>query len=42
MSESRGMPQSPGSGIFSAADLKRRMAEHEAAKAAEDLRLMQA
>ena len=31
----------PGAGVFSAADLKRRMAEREAARAAEELRRMQ-
>jgi hypothetical protein len=38
MSESRG---AAATGIFSAADLKRRMAEHAAARAAEELRRMQ-
>jgi hypothetical protein len=38
MSSDRGMAQTPGTsaGTFSAADLKRRMAEREAAKAAEE------
>ncbi len=40
MSENRGAAQPPGGGMFSAADLKRRMAEREAAKAAEELRHM--
>jgi hypothetical protein len=40
MSEPRGIPQPAGAGVFSAADLKRRMAEREAAKAAEELRRM--
>lgn len=39
MSENRSTPK-PGAGGFSAADLRRRMAEHEAAKAAEELRHM--
>jgi hypothetical protein len=34
------MTQPTGAGIFSATDIKRRMVEHEAAKAAEDLRHM--
>jgi hypothetical protein len=38
MSENRGATQSAGAGVFSAADIKRRMAEHEAAKAAEEMR----
>src|SRR5713101_3199039 len=38
MSESRGTTQPTGPGIFSAADLKRRMAEREAAKTAEEAR----
>jgi hypothetical protein len=42
MSENRNATQAAGAGIFSAADLKRRMAEREAAKAAEELRRMQA
>jgi len=33
-------PAGAGAGTFSAADLKRRMAEREAAKAAEELRRM--
>ena len=33
-------PSGPGSGTFSAADIKRRMAEREVAKAAEELRRM--
>jgi len=41
MSENRAATQPPGAGIFSAADLKRRMAERETAKAAEELRRMQ-
>jgi hypothetical protein len=40
MSDNRGAPQPPGTGIFSLADLKRRMAEREAAKAAEEMRHM--
>jgi hypothetical protein len=40
MSENRRSTQPAGPGIFSAADMKRRMAEREAAKAAEDLRHM--
>ena len=40
MSESRSSTQSAGTGIFSAADLKRRMTEREAAKAAEEMRHM--
>ena len=38
MSENRGAPQPTGGSSFSAADLRRRMAEHEAAKAAEEMR----
>ena len=41
MSENRGTTQPTGPGIFSAADLKRRMAEREAAKTAEEARHMQ-
>jgi len=41
MSGDRGTTQPAGAGIFSAADLKRRMAEREAAKAAEEARHMQ-
>jgi hypothetical protein len=40
MSENRSSTQPAGLGGFSAADMKRRMAEHEAAKAAEELRHM--
>jgi hypothetical protein len=40
MSSDHRATQTTGSGIFSAADLKRRMAEREAAKAAEELRRM--
>ena len=42
MSSDRGTTQTPGTstGTFSAADLKRRMAEREAAKAAEELSRM--
>jgi hypothetical protein len=40
MSENRSSTQPAGPGAFSAADMKRRMAEHEAAKAAEELRHM--
>jgi hypothetical protein len=40
-SEDRSTTQAARAGIFSAADLKRRMAEREAAKAAEELRHMQ-
>jgi hypothetical protein len=40
MSSDHSATQTTGSGIFSAADLKRRMAEREAAKAAEELRRM--
>jgi hypothetical protein len=39
MSDNRS-PTQPGAGAFSAADLKRRMAEREAGKAAEELRRM--
>lgn len=42
MSETRNTGQPPSAGIFSATDLKRRMVEREAAKAAEELRRMQA
>ena len=42
MSETRDTGQPPSAGIFSATDLKRRMVEREAAKAAEELRRMQA
>ncbi len=41
MSDNRSTTQAAGAGIFSAADLKRWMAEREAAKAAEELRHMQ-
>jgi RNA 3'-terminal phosphate cyclase len=41
MSETRNTGQPACAGIFSAADLKRRMAEREAARAAEELRRMQ-
>ena len=40
MSSDRSTTQPAGTGTFSAADLKRRMAEREAAKAAEELRHM--
>jgi hypothetical protein len=40
MSSDHRATQTTGSGIFSAADLKRRMAEREMAKAAEELRRM--
>jgi hypothetical protein len=40
MSENRSAPQPTGGGGFSAADLRRRMAEREAAKAAEEMRHM--
>jgi hypothetical protein len=40
MSENRGAPLPTGGGGFSAADLRRRMAEREAAKAAEEMRHM--
>lgn len=42
MSETRSTGQPAAAGIFSATDLKRRMVEREAAKAAEELRRMQA
>jgi hypothetical protein len=42
MSETRNTAQPAGAGIFSAADLKRRMAQVEAAKAAEEMRRRQA
>ena len=38
MSENRSTTPPAGTGSFSATDLRRRMAEREAAKAAEDLR----
>ena len=38
MSEDPSMTQPTGAGIFSATDIKHRMAERQAAKAAEDLR----
>ena len=38
MSEDRSSTQPAGPGVFSAADMKRRMAEREAAKAAEEMR----
>jgi hypothetical protein len=38
MSENRGTTQPTSAGVFSAADIKHRMAERQAAKAAEDLR----
>ena len=41
MSDNRGAPQPAGTGMFSVADLKRRMTEREAAKAAEEVRHMQ-
>jgi hypothetical protein len=41
MSGTRNTVQPAGAGILSAADLKRRMAEREAARAAEELRRMQ-
>src|SRR5260370_33703389 len=41
MSENRGTTQPAGAGIFSVADLKRRMAEREAARTAEEVRHMQ-
>jgi len=41
MFENRGTAQPAGAGVFSVADLKRRMAEREAAKAAEEVRHMQ-
>jgi hypothetical protein len=40
MSENRSTTKPAGAGVFSAADLKRRMAEREAAKAAEEIRHM--
>jgi hypothetical protein len=40
MSDTRSPSQPPGGATFSAADLKRRMAEREAAKAAEEARRM--
>jgi hypothetical protein len=40
MSDSRSPTQPPAAATFSAADIKRRMAEREAAKAAEELRRM--
>src|SRR5437870_11781607 len=40
MSESRSPTKPAGASVFSAADIKRRMAEREAAKAAEELRHM--
>ena len=40
MSETRSTTKPAGVGIFSAADIKRRMAEREAQKAAEELRRM--
>jgi hypothetical protein len=42
MSENHAPTPPAGAGIFSAADLKRRMAEREAARAAEEVRRMQA
>jgi hypothetical protein len=42
MAENRGTPPPAEPGVFSAADLRRRMSEIEAAKAAEELRRMQA
>jgi hypothetical protein len=41
MSNNRGTPQPVGTGIFTVADLKRRMTEREAAKAADEVRHMQ-
>lgn len=41
MSENRSTTQPTGAGVFSAADLKRRRAEREAAEAAEEVRHMQ-
>ncbi len=41
MSENRSTTQPTGASIFSAAELKRRMAEREAAKTAEEVRHMQ-
>ena len=40
MSDTRSPSQPPAAGTFSAADIKRRMVEREAAKAAEELRRM--
>jgi hypothetical protein len=40
MAENRGTTQATGAGIFSVADLKRRMAEREAAEAAKEVRHM--
>ena len=40
MSENRSTPPPAGAGKFSAADLRRRMAEREAAKAGEEMRHM--
>ncbi|HUC11221.1 MAG TPA: hypothetical protein VL985_12470 [Stellaceae bacterium] len=42
MSDNRGVTTPGGSGIFSAADIKRRMAQAEAARAAEESRRQQA
>jgi hypothetical protein len=42
MSEIQSTPQPTGAGVFSAADLKRRVAERDAAKAAEEASKMQA
>jgi negative regulator of replication initiation len=42
MSDNRDPTPPAGAGVFSAADIKRRMAEIEAAKAAEEMRRMQA
>ncbi len=41
MSDNRGAPQPAAAGTFTVADLKRRMTEREAAKAAEEVRRMQ-
>jgi hypothetical protein len=41
MSENRSTTQPTGAGVFSVADLKRRMAEREAAQAAQEVRHMQ-
>ena len=41
MAENRGTTQPTGAGVFSVADLKRRMAEREAAQAAQEVRHMQ-
>jgi hypothetical protein len=41
MSENRSTMQPTGAGVFSVADLKRRMAEREAAQAAQEVRHMQ-